>query len=172
MFIVLMGLIFVLVGIVNLVDAGGLRTLLAGIIARNFITKEKLQFVEKELKSITYGMFAPFFFINVGYQVNPQYFKIELLPVLIISILLVSFGKFLPIASIFKKTLSNKEILVVATGTMVNFSTGLIVIQLMFNNKLIQDNLFSLLVSADIFFAVGVPLIFSLILRKIKTNEL
>ncbi len=154
---------FLLIG--KYAESEAIGALLAGVGVKNFIPKSALKGTEEGLRLVVYGLFAPIFFLWVGMSVNLDIiFKS---PILTFSIFFVSVIAKL-IASIVAglKGLNFRESILLGTGLSVRFSTGLVVAQLLLENKIIQDYLFSALVSASALSTIFVPIIFTFLIER------
>ena len=167
LFIFSVFLLFLFIAIGRYCDAEALGALLAGVSLKNFIPKKIFEDVEEDIKVLSYGFFGPIFFLWVGSSVNLK--SIYLSPLLTISIFFVSiFAKlFASIISGYKYFGIRNSILL-GTGLSVRFSTGLVISQLLFTKQIIDQFLFSALVSASALSTVLVPIVFSLLLHKWK----
>ena len=72
-FLFVMFFIFLFIGIGRFVESAALGALLAGIALRNIVPKDKLKFIDSEIKTMSYGFFAPIFFLGVGIDTDISY---------------------------------------------------------------------------------------------------
>jgi len=164
-------ILFLFLGIGAYAEATALAALLAGIALKNFIPGKKLQTIEKEVKIICYGLFAPIFFLWVGTTLNIDY--LISYPLLILLIVAVSStAKLLGGYIMGKKTLGTKKSLLLGLGLSVRFSTSIIIIKILFENGLINDDLYSIVVASSIVFTVVIPIIFASLLNKWKIHSI
>jgi len=164
-------ILFLFLGIGAYAEATALAALLAGIALKNFIPEKKLQTVEKEIKIVCYGFFAPIFFLWVGTTLNIDY--LISYPLLILLIVVVSSAaKLLGGYIMGKKSLGVKKSLLLGLGLSVRFSTSIIIIKILFENGLINDDLYSIVVASSIIFTVVIPIIFAGLLNKWKIHSI
>src|SRR3989344_678384 len=65
--------IFLFAGIGAIVDAAPLGALLAGLALQSVIPKSSVKFIDSDIKSVAYGIFAPTFFLSVGISADMNY---------------------------------------------------------------------------------------------------
>ncbi len=170
MFLFLLFVFFLFIGIGQFADATPIAALLAGIAVKKFIPKEKTKIIESELKTISYGFFAPIFFLWVGISVNFSYLLAN--PLLVLLIVLISNGaKLFGSYVITKKELGSKQSILLGIGLSVRFSTSIIIVKILFENNLIGSDLYSLIVASSIAFKFIVPLLFSTLITKWKIQQ-
>ncbi len=163
--------LFLFLGVGEYAEATALAALLAGIALKNFIPEKKLQAVEKEIKLVCYGFFAPIFFLWVGTTLNINY--LTTYPLLILLIVAVSsIAKLLGGYIMGRKTLGIKKSLLLGLGLSVRFSTSIIIIKILFENGLINDDLYSIVVASSIIFTMIIPVVFSRLLDKWKIHTI
>ncbi len=171
LFLFALFVLFLFLGIGAYAEATALAALLAGIALKNFIPEKKLQAVEKEIKIVCYGFFAPIFFLWVGTTLNIDY--LISYPLLILLIVVVSSAaKLLGGYIMGKKSLGTKKSLLLGLGLSVRFSTSIIIIKILFENGLINDDLYSIVVASSIIFTVVIPIIFAGLLNKWKIHSI
>ena len=160
MFLFILFVFFVFIGVGAYADAAPLGAIFAGIVVRLFIHDERLEFVENELKSVTYGLFAPLFFVWIGSELSIGYLVSS--PLLILLVLVVSNGaKLLGSYLIGRKELGVKGSVLLGVGLSVRFSTSIIIIRFLFDHGIIGDRVYSVVVASSIVFMFVVPLLFS-----------
>jgi Kef-type K+ transport system membrane component KefB len=71
LFIFSIFILFLFIGVGQYAEAAPLAAFLAGIGLRTFITKKRLRFIESEIKTACYGLFAPIFFLWAGSTSRP-----------------------------------------------------------------------------------------------------
>lgn len=163
--------LFLFLGIGAYAEATALAALLAGIALKNFIPEKKLQIVEKEIKIVCYGFFAPIFFLWVGTTLNIDY--LISYPLLILLIVVVSStAKLLGGYIMGRKFLGTKKSLLLGLGLSVRFSTSIIIIKILFDNGLINDDLYSIVVASSIIFTIAIPIVFARLLNKWKIHTI
>ncbi|OYT38347.1 hypothetical protein B6U82_00040 [Candidatus Pacearchaeota archaeon ex4484_31] len=159
--------LFLFLGVGKYSESTALAALLAGLSLKTFIPKERLRLIEKEIKSVCYGLFAPLFFLWVGLTMNINYLVIH--PLLVLVVMLVSNGtKIFSSYLIGKKELGTKKSILLGIGLSVRFSTSLIIIKILFENGLIGSGLYSVLIASSILQKFIVPLLFSNLLVRWK----
>jgi Kef-type K+ transport system membrane component KefB len=170
LFLIVLALLFLFLGIGSLAEAAPLAALMAGIAVKVFVPRERIKLIEKEIKAIAYGLFSPLFFISVGLSVNLPY--LVKYPLAILLVIIASNG-----AKIFgslvmgRKYLGNKESLLLGIGLSVRFSTSLVIIKVLFDNGLIGNEIYSVIIASSIVFNFAIPLIFSNLLSKWKVKK-
>ncbi|MCK4891927.1 MAG: cation:proton antiporter [Candidatus Pacebacteria bacterium] len=167
MFIFSIFILFLFLSIGTYADAAPLAALLAGISLKTFMHQKRLDLVEKEVKAISYGFFAPLFFLWVGMSVSID--ALITYPLVILLIVVVTKSVKI-IASYFlgKKELGKKESILLGIGLSVRFSTSIIITKILFQEGLIGVELYSVIVSSSIIFNFIVPFLFSSLLVKWK----
>ncbi len=141
----------------------------AGIFLKGFIPQNKHKILLNRIKTLTYSFFAPFFFIWIGSSMEINY--LISYPLIIIAITLLSkfsklFGSFIST----HKELGLKKSLLLGIGLSVRFSTSIIIIKILFDNHLINSDLYSIIVASSIIFKFIVPLLFSKLAVKWLPN--
>lgn len=170
LFLIVLALLFLFIGIGSLAEAAPLAALMAGIAVKVFVPKERIKLIEKEIKAIAYGLFSPLFFMSVGLSVNLPY--LIKYPLAILLVIIASNG-----AKIFgslvmgRKYLGTKESLLLGIGLSVRFSTSLVIIKVLFDNGLIGNEIYSVIIASSIIFNFAIPLIFSNLLSKWKVKK-
>ena len=160
LFLFILFVFFLFIGIGNYAASAPLAAILAGVSIRLFIHDERLVFVEKELKALTYGLFAPLFFVWIGTELNINY--LVSLPLLIVLVVLVSGGaKLLGSYIMGRKELGAKGSVLLGIGLSVRFSTSIIIIQFLYDNNIIGYDLFSVVIASSIVFPFIIPVLFS-----------
>jgi len=171
LFLLAIFVLFLFLGIGAYAEATALAALLAGIALKNFIPEKKLQIVEREIKIVCYGFFAPIFFLWVGTTLNIDY--LVSYPLLILLIVAVSStAKLLGGYVVGKKSLGTKKSLLLGVGLSVRFSTSIIIIKILFENDLIGDDLYSIVIASSIVFTVIIPVLFSSLLNRWRIHTI
>ena len=156
---------FGFIGIGSIVGAGAVGALLAGMSLRNFIPDRKLKLVEGEMRTLSYGLFAPIFFVWVGLDTD-VYFLLKY-PLLIVGlILLTKTTKIVTSYIMGKDILGKKQALFLGVSLTVKFSTSIVIIKLLFERGMIPVELYSVLVGATVLFKFIVPYLLSLMVKK------
>ena len=134
---------------------------------RLFLPRERLAVIEKEMHAMTYGFFAPLFFVWIGSELNIQY--LVAYPLLVLLVVTVSNGgKLISSYIVARKHLGTKGSILLGIGLSVRFSTSIIIVQFLFDNGVINAELFSIIVASSIVFKFIVPALFSQLLVRWK----
>jgi Ca2+-transporting ATPase len=169
LFLFVMFIFFLFIWIGGYAKAEPIGALLAGIASKNFIPKRRLKFIESEVKTLGYGLFAPLFFVWVGLDVSMNY--LISYPLLVLLVIIVSnSSKILGSYVIGKKRLGKKPSFLLGIGLCVRFSTSLVIIKILFENALIGTDLYSVLIASTAVTPI-VPILFSWLLVKWKIAE-
>jgi Kef-type K+ transport system membrane component KefB len=167
---ILFGL-FLFLGIGRLAHAMPIGAFLAGIALKTFIPDERIERVKTALKTMCYGFFAPIFFVWVGISLDISYLIAA--PLLILLVVGVSkSAKILGSYIIGKKELGTKQSILLGIGLSVRFSTSIIIIKILFENNLVGQDLYSVIVASSIAFKFIVPVLFSNLLVRWKVAKL
>jgi len=167
LFLITLMIFFLFLGIGSFAEAAALGAIIAGISIKNFIPFQKKETIEKQVRIITYGLFAPIFFLWVGAEID---FKILLAsPLLILLVVAVSKSmKLLGSYIVARKRLGTKKSLILGVALSVRFSTSIIIIKILHDNNLIKDDLFSVIIASSIIFKFIIPVILSHLLKQEK----
>ncbi len=166
-FLFIIFFIFLFVGIGKYVESAALGALLAGIALRNIVPRDKLRFINSEIKTMAYGFFAPIFFLRVGISTDVGYlFKSPFLVLLIIA--MTNITKILSSYLVGRKFLGRRKSIVLGISLSVKFSTSIVIIKLLFENGLIQSSLYSVLIGTTIAFKFVVPFLLSYFINMWK----
>ncbi len=169
LFLFVIAILFIFLGIGEYAEATALGALLAGVGLRNFIPTERLRMIEKEIKAVCYGLFAPIFFLWAGASMDIKY--LSTYPWLILLIVAISAGsKYLGSYIITRKKLGWKQSILLGTGLSVKFSTSIIIIKILHENNIIANNLYSIIIASSIIFTIFIPIIFSQLLKIFKND--
>ena len=167
MFVFSIFILFLFLGIGIYANAAPLAALLAGISLKTFMHQKRLDLVEKEVKAISYGFFAPLFFLWVGASVSID--ALMMYPLIIILIVAVTKSvKIIISYFVGRKELGRKESILLGIGLSVKFSTSIIITNILFHEGLINIELYSVIISSSIIFNFVVPFLFSSLLVKWK----
>jgi len=165
LFIFVFFVLFLFLAVGQYADAAPIGALLAGISLRTFLPKVRIASVEKEIRAICYGFFAPIFFIWVGVTMNVGY--LVSYPLLIILIIAVSSGaKLLASWLVARKELGARNSVLLSVGLSVRFSTSIVIVKILFDNALIGLHLYSVIVASSIIFTFIIPPLFSHLLLR------
>ena len=168
-FILVLFFIFLFIGIGQFVESAALGALLAGIALKNIIPDKILNLIDSEIRIMAYGFFAPVFFLWVGIDTDIGY--LLKFPLLILLVMVMT--KATKITSSYlmgKKVLGTKKSIILGVSLCVKFSTSIVIIKLLFENGLIQSNLYSVLIGTMIAFKFIVPLLLSYLITRWKVG--
>ncbi len=167
LFLFILFFIFLFIGIGLFVESAALGAILAGVALRNIIPKKNLNFIDSEIKTMSYGFFAPIFFLWVGIDTDISY--LIKFPLLILLVMLMTKSTKI-ISSYFmgRKVLGSKKSIILGISLSVKFSTSIVIIKLLFENGIIQSDLYSVLVGTTIAFKFVVPFLLSYLITKWK----
>lgn len=164
-FFFVMFIFLLFVGIGRFAEAAPLAALLAGLSVRHFVPKERLSFIDSEIKAMAYGFFVPIFFLWVGAGMDMSY--VLAAPWLILSIVFIAKGvKILGSYIVGRRELGTKQSILLGIGLSVRFSTSIVIIKVLFDNNLINADLYSLLIASSIVFKFIVPVLFANLLVR------
>lgn len=164
-FLFVMFLLFVFIGLGQIIDAASLGALLAGMALRSFLPKIKLEHLESEIRTMAYGFFAPIFFLWVGLDTDASI--LLRFPLLILFV--VSVANLTKIAAswvIGRKRFGNDGALIMGIGLSVRFSTSIVIIKLLYDNHLIASRLYSVLIGSTIIFKFIIPPLLSYLIPR------
>ena len=165
LFLFTLSILFLFLGVGDYADSAPLAALLAGICLKTFIPMERLKLIESEIKTMTYGFFAPIFFLWAGSVMDMQY--LFTYPLLILLVVLVSKGaKLLGTYIVAHKKIGVKKSILLGLGLSVRFSTSIIIIKILFDSGLITAGLYSVIIASSIIFNLIIPLVFSHLLVR------
>jgi len=167
LFLFVIFIFFLFLGIGEYAESTALAALLAGISMKTFLPERRLKLIESEVKTMCYGLFVPIFFVWVGMSIDIEYLLSY--PLLILLVVFVSGGTKLIVTYIIgNKELGKKESILLGIGLSVRFSTGIVIIKILFENKLINEPLYSILIASTAIFTFVIPLLFANLLAKWK----
>jgi len=156
---------FLFIGIGGIADAAPLGAILAGVVVRIFLPPSRLKAIESEVRTMTYGLFAPLFFFWVGTSLDLGYLATA--PLLILAIVVVSsVAKLLASYLVGHKELGGRGSVLLGVGLLVRFSTGIIIMKFLLDHGVIDAQVYSVIVASTIIFTIAVPIIFSLLFSK------
>lgn len=161
---------FLFLGIGGYAEAASLGAILAGVGLKTFLPKERLKGIENEIRAVCYGFFAPIFFLSAGLSMDMKYL-INYYPAVIVVALISALAKYLGSIAAAEKELGLKRSILLGTGLLVRFSTSIVVIKILFENELINEELYSVIMATSIIFTILIPVVFSYLINKWK-NEL
>ncbi len=165
LFVFVFFVFFVFLALGNLADASPLGALFAGIGLRNFLPEKRLKLIESEIKTMSYGFFAPLFFVWVGATTSFEH-VIGFAPYVAAIVLLTGTGKIFASWISTKRKLGSRNAFLLGIGLCTRFSTSLVIIKYLFENAIIGEKLYSILVASTAVFTASIPLLFSFLLKK------
>lgn len=147
-----------------------LSSILAGMLINTLLKEKDKENLIKQIKNISYGFFAPIFFLWIGMSINLNYLISS--PLLILAITLISaLAKIVSAKIVSKKTLNKKESLLLGIGLSARFSTSIIIIKMLLENNIIDNQLYSIIIASSIIFTIAIPFIFSKLITKWKIKK-
>ncbi len=165
LFLFALFVLFLFLGIGQYADTTALAALMAGIALGNFLPRSRVKLVEKEMKAVCYGLFAPLFFVWVGSTLDISY--LVAFPFLIVMITAVSKGaKILGSLIAGRKELGTRHSIILGIALSVRFSTSIIVVKMLFDSDIIGPDLYSVIVASTIVFKFLVPILLSYLIRR------
>jgi len=165
LFLFTIAVFFLFLGIGEYSEATALGAILAGIGLKTFIPHERLKAIDSEIKTVCYGLFAPIFFLWTGVSMDINY--LVTYPMFILLIIIVSSGaKYLGSFIIGKKELGLKQSILLGTGLSVQFSISIVIIKILFENGLVESDLYSIVMASSIIFTFIIPVLFSALVNK------
>lgn len=124
--------------------------ILAGMVVRSLLPKERLYENERAIEFLGYVFLSPLFFFSIGASVSLP--TLAIYPSLLLLIWLVSnSSKLFSSYILFKKMLGKKYSLLLGLGLCIRFSTSLIVQYTLYSANFISLALYSALVASAIF---------------------
>ena len=165
LFLFVIATMFLFIGVGEYAEASALGAVLAGIGLRTFIPDERLEAIENEVKAVCYGIFAPIFFFWVGLGLNIDYL-LENYFLVILTIIISSGAKFLATILFCRKELGMVNSLLLSTGLSVRFSTSIVVMKILYDNGIVADNLYSVIIASSIILTFIVPIVLSQLLKE------
>ncbi len=170
LFIFTLFILFLFLGIGEYTYATAIAALLSGVALKTFLPEKRLKTIESEVKTVCYGFFAPMFFLWIGTTMNISY--LVSYPFFILLIVGVSAGvKILGSWIISRNELRRRESILLGIGLSIRFSTSLIIVKILFENSLIDIDLYSIIIASSIIFTVIVPVLFSNLLDRWKLGK-
>lgn len=173
-FLFLFFIFFVFIFIGEQTQMTALALIIGGLLFRHFIkSREKFNEVEQEIKTFTYSLFGPIFFVWVGQSVNLKYILEYPFYILIICVFIL-ISNILASFFITRKELGPRGALLLGVSFCVKFSSSIVLIKVIHDMGVLNDNLYSVLVGSSIFFVLIPPILFSLLVtlpKKIKNKK-
>ncbi len=133
-----------------------LGALFAGIFIKNLLSAHFLEEVEPQIKTITYGLFAPIFFLGIGLDSNVSY----LLSHFWLIVIIVLIAKFAKIAASYfmgRSKLGTHASIFMGVALGVRFSTSIVFLKILFDNHMITAEIYSIMIGSSIVFKFIIP---------------
>ncbi len=163
-------LLFLYLGIGEYAQATPIAALLAGIAIKTFVHSDRLKAIESEIKTMCYGFFAPIFFLWVGVTMDIEYLVAS--PLLILLVVMISSGaKLLGSYIMARHKLGFKQSILLGIGLSVRFSTSIVIIKILFDNGIININLYSVIIASSIVFTFIIPVLSSMLISRWKIGR-
>lgn len=160
-------LMFTFIGIGEYAGMEALAAILAGLVTKYFLSDKQFKMLETNTKLLTYGFLAPVFFLKIGMEMNVHYLLGNIWIVLLLT-LVSNLAKLLGSWMVAKKELGTKKTILTGIALSVRFSTSIVIVTILYQNKLIGSHLFTVLIATSILFKFIVPPLFSNLLVKWK----
>jgi Ca2+-transporting ATPase len=158
-------ILFIFVGVGDLVESAALGAIFAGIGLKNLLSQDKIKHFEDTVKAIAYGFLVPLFFLKIGTEVDIRYLLSA--PILVLSILLItSLTKIGTSYFIAKTKLGVKKSILLGIGLSAKFSTSIVILTMLYDKGIVPVNLYSVLIGAMIISKFIIPVSFSVLLKK------
>ena len=166
-FILILAIFFLFVGLGKFEEAGAIGAILAGLVVKNFLPKERILAIESEIKTLSFAFFGPVFFFWVGKDINVNYLISA--PFLVFLVILVSYSsKILASFLIGRKKFGKKGSFFMGTALGVRFSTSIVIVKFLFEKGLIGSQLYSVLIGATFALTFIIPFLLSFLITKWK----
>jgi Kef-type K+ transport system membrane component KefB len=138
------------------IDFSVIAALFSGVVLRNSLPSGLLKKLEPEVKSITYGLFAPVFFLVVGAETQYQYLVTGFWMILVI-ITVATFAKISGSLVAGRKELGNKQSIFMGVALGIRFSTSLVILKILLDNMIITNEVYSLMIGTSILAQFVIP---------------
>lgn len=171
LFLFVVFILMLFLGVGELAHAGALAAMLAGLSLGTFVPEKRKRTIDDEVRAMSYGLFAPIFFLWVGLSVNMNYILGNTLVVILVFLITTGskvFGSWF--AS--RNELGRRRSMLLGVGLSLRFSTSMIILKILLENELINSELYSAIMGASIISIFVIPITFSLLLRSSSKDEL
>jgi len=159
---------FLLAGFGSFAHASALGALLAGIATKRSLPEKRILILEPKIRALTYGFLGPIFFFWVGKDTEVRYLISS--PGLIFLVFVIIFGaKILASFLVAKGELGKKPSIFMGIALGVRFSTSLVIIKFLFENSLIGNHLYSILIGITVA-SVIIPFLLSFLKQRWETS--
>ena len=146
-------------------EASSLGALLAGLAVGNFLPASASDETKETLRSVSFALFAPVFFVWAGAKTSMSY--LLLFPYLVLAkVGLTKSVKMIGSYIIGRKKLGTIKSLIMGSCLSVKFSTSIIVFTILFDKGLIGIPLYSVLISSKIVYKFVIPFVLSYLVPK------
>ncbi len=137
-------------------DMEPLACILAGVTLGNILPLDRKATAIASFKNITYGLFGPIFFLWVGLNTNLGLLREK--PQLVLLVIAVSnSAKILGSLIATRKQLVAKVAIFMGISLSIRFSTSIVIINYLFSNGLVGEELFTTIVASSIVFKFIIP---------------
>jgi len=142
-----------------------LGALFAGMITKALLPTHYIEEVEPQIKTITYGLFAPIFFLQIGLETNAEYLFSNFW-IIILIVVVAKTVKILSSYLIGKKELGSRKSIFMGVALGVRFSTSIVFLKLLLDSHIITNNIYSIMIGTSILFKFIVPLVLAALVKK------
>jgi len=161
--------LFIGIGVIGKGILATLAALLAGIIIKNFLPKNRVETIEREIKALAFGFFGPIFFLQVGINTDVKYLLVS--PLLLFLVIATAYAsKIMASYLVGRKKIGVKNSIFMGIALGVRFSTSIVIIKILFEYNLINRDLYSILIGSTIAFKFIIPFMLSWLVKKWKIN--
>lgn len=158
-------ILFLFTGIGDIADSATLGALVAGISMGTFIPSKRKELIKNEVKAVCYGLFAPLFLFKVGTTLDVQYLIHNPVFILIIGIA-TTLITIIATIIISRKELTIREAVMAGLGVSVRFSTSTIIFFVLYQNKLITSDIYSILIATSVVVTFVIPIAFATLVSR------
>ncbi len=169
LFFIIIAVFFFFIGVGEIADAAPLAALLAGVSLQTFISDKRLELIDDEIKSVTYGIFAPIFFLWIGLSIDVQVLQSNFLVILAI-VVVSALAKIIASVLARGKNMNVRESVLLGIGLSVRFSTGIVIVKIFLDSGFIDERLYSTIIASSVVFTLLVPFVFSKLLNTWKEH--
>jgi len=156
---------FAYIGIGEMAGMEALAAIFAGLVTKYFVSKKQFEQLSTYTKLLTFGFLAPIFFLSIGMEMNIEYLIGNLLLVVLI-ILISGFAKMLGSWITARKEVGKRKAILMGIALSVRFSTSIVIVTILYQNGLIGNELFSVLIASSILFKFIIPPLFANLLVR------
>ena len=166
--IFIISIMFLFAGVGSIGDSAALGALFAGIGIKNFIPKKRLKFIEREIKGISYGFFAPIFFLWVGISTDMNYILSSAILLVLAAVAVSKSSKLLGTWLMAHKEMGTRQALMTGVALCVRFSTSIVVAKILLDHGIIPITMYSVIVTSTVLFKFIVPGLLSYMISRWK----